>query len=181
MKYQKAKKVIMLACVLFVLFWLAVLLICAAEALVGLVAGARAEDELEEVWILCQEDSYVNIRRSANKKAKPEGRAFCGDSFRTDGKKKNGFLHVYASIEAGEGWIFGGYIVWDRPDRLGGEAWRICSNGRVAARRTVGGTRRKWLRDGEAVKVYWMAEEWSCTSQGFIKTRYLGKEGTEWP
>lgn len=151
---------------------MAVLVLC-----VGICAGAALaeEEELEKVWVLCQPDSFVNIRETPGKRGTAVGYAQCGDMFRTDGRKKNGFLHVYASVETGEGWISTGYIVWNEP-RPVFEIRHIESNGRVNARKTVGGKRRCWLKDGSEIRVYWMGD-WAVTNKGFVKTDYISQEG----
>ena len=136
-------------------------------------AGAEETENREPVWILCQENSYVNIRARPSGRSMQEGMAWCGDRLETDGRQKNGFLHIYAPIEAGEGWVSLGYLVWEEPKPLHGETWEISSRGRVAARRAIDGNRRKWLKYGDRLKVYWMSGEWSCTSQGFVKTEFL--------
>lgn len=128
----------------------------------------------EDVWVMCQPDSFVWIRERPSGKSPEAGYAECGDTFETDGSKKNGFLRIYASVEAGEGWISLGYIVWEKPIKVF-ETRHIDSKGRVNARRTVNGKRRCWLRDGEEIKVYWMAE-WAVTNKGFVKAEYIGAE-----
>lgn len=128
----------------------------------------------EDVWVMCQPDSFVWIRERPSGKSPEAGYAECGDTFETDGSKKNGFLRIYASVEAGEGWISLGYIVWEKPIKVF-ETRHIDSKGRVNARRTVNGKRRCWLRDGEEIKVYWMAE-WAVTNKGFVKAEYIGTE-----
>lgn len=128
----------------------------------------------ENVWVLCQPDSFVYIRERPSGRSQEAGRAECGDVFETEGKKTNGFLHVYAAVEAGEGWISLGYIVWEKPEPVF-ETRHIKSRGRVNARRTIGGKRRCWLKDGDEIKVYWMAE-WAVTNKGFVKAEYIGAE-----
>ena len=81
---------------------------------------------------------------------------------------------MYASVEAGEGWISLWYIVWEKPVRVF-ETRHIDSKGRVNARRTVNGKRRCWLKDGDEITVYWMAE-WAVTNKGFVKAEYIGVE-----
>lgn len=156
------------------------------NVLVGLIAvlllafavfAALAEESgslTEDVWVMCQPDSFVWIRERPSGKSPEAGYAECGDTFETDGSKKNGFLRIYASVEAGEGWISLGYIVWEKPIKVF-ETRHIDSKGRVNARRTVNGKRRCWLRDGEEIKVYWMAE-WAVTNKGFVKAEYIGAE-----
>lgn len=156
------------------------------HVLVGLIAvlllafvvcAALAEESgslTEDVWVMCQPDSFVWIRERPSGKSPEAGYAECGDTFETDGSKKNGFLRIYASVEAGEGWISLGYIVWEKPIKVF-ETRHIDSKGRVNARRTVNGKRRCWLCDGEEIKVYWMAE-WAVTNKGFVKAEYIGAE-----
>jgi hypothetical protein len=121
---------------------------------------------------MCQPDSYVNIRSKPNGKSQIEGYALCGYDLETDGKMKNGFLHVYTSVEAGEGWIANGYVVWDEPTEVN-EWYYICSPWRVAIRRTIGGKMRKWGYNLDSLKVYWISDEWSVTNEGFVKTEFL--------
>lgn len=139
-----------------------------------LIATAAAVADTESVWVMCQPDSYVNIREQADGKSPKAGYAECGDRFETDGKKRNGFLHVYAPVEAGEGWIHLGYIIWEEPEKVY-ETRHIESKGRVNARRTVDGTRRCWLRNGDEITVYWMGE-WAVTNKGFVKAEYIGEK-----
>lgn len=131
-----------------------------------------ATAESSKVWVLCQPDSYVNIRARPSSGSQKEGYAICGDSFETDGKTRSGYTHVFASVEAGEGWISNGFIVWDEPEEVNTEM-TISSKGRVALRRSIGGNRRKWGHNDDKLKVYWVSDEWSVTDQGFIKTEFL--------
>ena len=148
-----------------------------AALLILLAFGGQADEVgplTEDVWVLCQPDSFVYIRQKPSGRSGDIGYAECGDVFETDGRKKNGFLHVYASVETGEGWISLGYIVWEKPVRVFATR-HIDSRGRVNARRTIGGKRRCWLRDGDQIRVYWMAE-WAVTNKGFVKAEYIGDE-----
>lgn len=133
---------------------------------------AQAEKKRSPVWVLCQPDSYVNIRSKPNHRSQIEGYAYCGDRFETDWKTKGGYLHVYASVEAGEGWISKGYIVYEEPEAVN-EAWIVESKGRLAARTTINGKRRKWLKPGTTVTVYYVAE-WAVTNVGFVDAGYIG-------
>ena len=123
------------------------------------------------MMLILTTDSYVNIRENPKKGAAKVGYACCGDDFQTDGKTRNGFLHVFAPIEAGEGWISTGYIVYSHPEEVA-ETWRVDSNGRVAARYSIGGSRYKWLKNGEDIYVYYVAEV-AVTNRGFVDARYL--------
>lgn len=126
----------------------------------------------DTVWVMCQPDSYVNIRSKPNGRSRIEGYALCGFDLETDGKTKDGFIHVYAPIEAGEGWISKGYVVWDEPEEVN-EWYSIRSPYRVAIRRTIGGKVRKWGHDQDSIRVYWASSEWAVTNKGFVKTEFL--------
>lgn len=127
----------------------------------------------KQVWVLCQPDSQVNIRSRASGRSEIVGYAMAGDEFRTDGKTKAGFLHVIAPVEAGEGWISLGYLVWEQPEYVG-EMIPVGGTGRVNARKTVNGKRRCWVQPGEEIMVYWVAE-WAVTDHGFIKAEFIGE------
>ena len=140
---------------------------------------AWAEEQLTEAWVLCQPDSWVNIRSRASSKSESTGTLFSGDRIWIDGKTKDGFAHVdKCTTEAGEGWVHAGYIVFDEPELIC-ERCKISSNGRVAARRTIDGQIRRWMQDGDAVGVIQVAGEWALTDMGFIKTEYILFGGTE--
>ena len=128
--------------------------------------------ETETVWVICQPDSVVNIRSRASSRSEAVGYAMPCDSFETDCEKKSGFLHIYAPIETMEGWVSLGYVVWEEPVRVF-ETREIEASGRVAARRTVDGKRRCWLKPGDTVTVYYMAE-WCVTSAGFVRADFIG-------
>lgn len=139
-----------------------------------LIARANADGIQEEVWVLCSPTGTVNIRE------KPSGEAFggcsCGASMWTDGKQKNGFLHVMElAAEEEEGWISARYIVYDEPWTVDRDMW-IWSEGRVACRKWIGGKIIRWMQDGERVHVFSMSEEWAVTEYGFIRCEYLTEE-----
>ncbi len=135
------------------------------------------DEEYEEagyvkVWVVCQPDSYVNVREFAKKRSEAVAMGELGDWFWSDMKTKNGFIHVYGWFEAGDGWINKGYVVYDEPEPVDG-CYRISSNGRVACRRTIGGNRRCWAYCDDIVMVYWKTDEWAVTNMGFIKTEFI--------
>lgn len=126
----------------------------------------------EEGWIMCQPDSFVNIRESPGKGGRVVGYLELGDAIQTDGHR-NGYTHVTGiSTESGEGWVASGYIVTDAPQVETVDAW-IDADGRVACRRAIGGNRRKWLHAGDALTLYASSAEWSITSEGFVRTQYI--------
>ena len=129
--------------------------------------------EYLDVWILCQPDSFVNIRAKPSTRSSAEGYLMCGDKVQFTGKTENGFLHCICSNELGEGWVYCGYVVLDEPIEVN-EKRLIEANGRVACRRTITGNRRCWVVNGSEVNVYWESDEWSVTDKGFIMTEFIG-------
>ena len=135
---------------------------------------AKGEEEYIEAWILCQPDSFVNARENHSGKSEIVGRLECGDKVYTDGVVKKGFVHcVYTGFETGDAWVAKGYIVYEEPYYPLVKNTQIISNGRVAARKTIDGERRCWVKDGTKIKVYMMTDTWAVTNKGFIKTEYI--------
>jgi len=140
-------------------------------------AGFAEGAEWQEAFIICKPGDYVNIRPHPNKKCEELGRLDAGDRIMLDGKKKNGYLHcVDLTMEQSEGWVFAGYVVNTRPERMDREA-TVVSIGRLAARRYVDGKRTKWLKPGTVVTVWFRSDEWCVTNYGYIMTEYLELEG----
>lgn len=132
---------------------------------------------LETKYVLCQPNDYINIRAKASRKSKEEGYLMAGDAVEVSNRSRNGYAYSPSlHNELGEGWIFEGYLVNDQPINIGGCYYRINSNGRVAARKCIGGKRRCWLYNGDRVKVWYMTDEWCVTSKGFIMTKYLEED-----
>lgn len=126
----------------------------------------------EEGWIMCQPDSFVNVRESPGKGGRVVGYLELGDAVQT-GSNRNGYAHVTGiSNESGEGWVDSGYIVTDAP-QVETVAAKVDADGRVACRRAIGGNRRKWLHAGDALTLYASSAEWSITSEGFVQTQYI--------
>ena len=151
-----------------------VVLLIVAVLFSGWYFMSHAKGEDIDCWVLCQPDSWVNARMNPTKKSIKLGYLECGDHLYTDGKIKNGFLHVWGfSFELGEGWVHKGYVVYSQPYIPVFKKTTVKSNGRVAARRTVNGDRRCWLKDGNEITVYMASEEWSVTNKGFVKTKFI--------
>ena len=150
-----------LTVLILILVWLAMLL----------VSPSKAEDT---IWVVCRPGSSVNIRSRASGRSEIVGYADPGDCFETDGITSRGFIHVYASIEAMEGWISLGYVVYDEPVRVD-EMRTIEANGKVKVREKVGGKRIGWLHPGDRVMVYYIAE-WCVTSAGYVRFEFIGGE-----
>ncbi len=139
----------------------------------GLFMAARAEEQLIQAWVLCQPDSWINIRGSASNHGTYEGMLTSGDSIWTDGLSQNGYIHCdNMTTEAGCGWVYEGYVVYSEPIQINGYC-SVKSNGRVACRRTIEGTRRKWLKNGDRLYVYSISDQWALTDAGFIRNDFL--------
>lgn len=133
---------------------------------------AGAEDSTK--YILCNPKvtNHVAIRRSPRKGAEETGRLDCGDSILTDGKTRNGYLHILGMTEYGEGWVHQGYVVDDKPIIEKCNA-TIAATGRVRSWKRIGTGKNGWLDIGTDVKVFARSEEWACTSRGYIRTKFL--------
>lgn len=125
----------------------------------------------ETVYVLCQPDSFVYVREFPKKGAPEVGRVELGWQLETDGIRKNGYIRVFGF--EGEAWINAGFVT-EYPVAIYTGKTQIHSKGRVACRRAINGTRRKWLKNETEVTIYAFAEDWSITDKGFIQTKYLG-------
>ena len=111
------------------------------------------------------------VREFPKKGAGVAGFAELGDALETDGIRKNGYLLVYGF--EGDAWISLGFVT-ECPVTVFKGKTQIHSKGRVACRRSINGTRRKWLKDGSEVVIYALSDDWAITNQGFIQTQFLG-------
>ena len=146
--------------------WLMVLVLC------SLLSVCVAENET--YWVMCNPDSYVNIRETPRKTGREGGYLLYGDSVEVDGRRYNGYWHIVnCPTEMGEGWVKGLYLVDEMPGEPDKVSCVVVSNGRVAARNGVNGERRKWLKPGMEITVYGMTSEWAVTNQGYVMSRYL--------
>ena len=146
----------------------------AVMALIFLAMCWMAGAEESVKYILCDPkvENHVAIRRSPRKGAEEIGRLDCGDYILTDGKSRNGYLHIIGMTEYGEGWVHKGYIVDDEPiiETCGAA---VAAPGRVKARRYIGGKRIAWLDVCAEVRVYARSDEWAVTNRGYVMTKYL--------
>lgn len=147
--------------------YMAVLCVLAVIAVILLLAVPA---DAETRWAMC--DDYVNVRSFPGKKGSAVGYLDAGDAFDTDGKTRDGFIHVNGIGEAGDGWVFMGYTVTEEPVRVNARYVCVAKN-RVACRRWIGGPRRAWLNNGANVTVYWRTSEWSATNRGYIRSEWL--------
>lgn len=149
-----------------------IILLLIVVGLLYTMVNSRGE-EAPMAWVLCQPDSYVNIRTKPRKNASTCGQLYSGDYIFLDGISRNGFLHcINMSTEEGEGWVYKGFIVYSEPYEDGHE-YLIDSDGRVACRRSVDGTRRLWLSNEDVLTVYMASDDWCLTDKGFVKTEFI--------
>ena len=153
--------------------------IIAALAFLAILAGAffvgRAlAEDVQTVYVMMKTGDYVNVRTGPGKRYQKLGYLETGDDIQTDGKTRNGWLHIVnLNMEAEEGWIYAGYTVDEKPEQLTGESFRIDAPGRVACRKWVNGPRRAWAKKGSTVTVYAIGGEWALTNRGYIRAEYL--------
>ena len=139
------------------------------------IGEAMAEDRYDTMYVMCSD--FVYARATPNKKQEPIGRLDPGDEVVTDGRKKNGYYHcVDLNFEQADGWVYGGYLVYDRPEKLG-QAATIVSHGRLAARKYVNGRRTRWLKSGAKLKVWYWSDDWALTDCGYVQSKYLELDG----
>ena len=137
---------------------------------------AEPEEDWTGAYVICQPGDYVNIRPHPNKKGDVVGRFEAGERLYLDGKKSGSYLHcVGLRLEVDDGWIHKGYVVLDEPEEVDADA-RINSKGRVAARRSVGGDRRMWLKRNERIHVFYWTDEWCLTNRGYVQSQYVELE-----
>jgi len=137
-----------------------------------------AEDQPVQAFVICQPGDYVNARISPSRKSEVVGYLECTDDVWLDGKTNNGFAHcVDATFEVEECWVYTGYIVFDEPEWMDGQTAIVVSNGRLAARKNCTGAVRKWLQNGDEIRVFWWSDEWCVTNYGFVKTQYIDLAG----
>ena len=129
-----------------------------------------AEDD--GYFILCKPKGTVNVRERPNTDAPVVGWVEFGRYVRTDGKEKNGFVHVVdLAAEVTEGWVYAGYLVYDQPrdEQYRAEVW----GGRVIARECVGGKQLRVLKEGRQVTVYARSNAWAVTNLGYVMCDWL--------
>lgn len=147
------------------------------------IAIARGEEEACETWyVLCTPTGEVNIRSNPSTDADTEGWITCGESVQVTGKRNRWACCINLQRESTTGWVHAGYLV-DGEITLYTEpvTMVVSSNGRVAARRSVEGERRKWLRPLDQVVVYATGGGWACTDAGYIQSKYIKgvQDGTQ--
>lgn len=137
------------------------------------IIKAIGEEEYTDAYIFCQPGSAVSVRENPRKTSFAGGELTIGDVVHLDGKKRNGYYHcVNMANETGDGWVSCKYIVFDEPVYINREA-TVISKGRLAARNTINGKVKRWLKPQSTLTVYYMTEEWCVTDKGYVKTKYM--------
>ena len=153
-----------------------ILLVLAVISAYNFLLSTVHAEECETAYAICVMDDVVNIRATPKNRGEWIGYLNPGDEVHMDGKKQNGYAHcVDMNTESGDGWVFAGYLVNDRPELVDCEAV-IISNGRLAARKYVNGKRTKWLKPNAELHVYYMSGEWCSTNCGYVQTMFLRLE-----
>ena len=133
-------------------------------------------DDTATAWALCKPGAQVNVRRSASKKSEIVGYLEVTDEFRTDGKTRNGFLHVISMGEYGDGWVYLGFVSTEKPEPVF-ENYCVIARNRVACRRWCDGPqvagKLGWIYNGSDVTVFYVGDGWAVTSRGYIKAEFL--------
>ena len=152
----------------------AAVLIAVILMIIGAIIGSYCSGEpLATCWIMCKPGSYVTIREKPDKDSAEHGRLDCGDSFRTDGETKDGWI---SCCEGEGGWVYQGYVVTEKPEKCG-ERYVCVAKRQVACRRWMGGPqlegRAAWMKHGEFCEVFLIADGWAVTSRGYIRAEWL--------
>jgi len=131
----------------------------------------RAEREPEARWVFCND--ALLVREGPKKTFTATGELEPGTQVWTDGKVCNGYCHlVNLANESGDGWVRNIYLTDEEPEKVSAEA-TVISKGRLAARRTVNGERKAWLKPLSTITVYWITSEWAVTNKGYVMSKYL--------
>lgn len=154
---------------ILVLFEFILILLFVIGALSIMMETGLAED----CWVMCDPESYVCIREKPKKTSEGFGGSILGTKLETDGKEKNGYIHVInVPAEETEGWISAQHIVYDEPVQMNQKAI-VVSNGRLAARKGIGGKVKTWLKPMTEVTITIYSSEWCLTNFGYVMTDYL--------
>lgn len=141
-----------------------------------IAANANTNDDELTVWVVCQPNSYINVRQAPSKSAPVCGYLDSCDKIIISTKAKNGFFRIlYPAFEC-EGYVYCGFVSTSEPMPMDGQTYTVVSNARVAARRWMDGPRVSvggWLINGTEVQVFYMTDEWAVTNRGFVKAEFL--------
>ena len=143
------------------------------SAVAVMVVSAYGYAFADEMYIMCDCESFVNARNTPGKGGEIVGRYECGDVVQTDGRAKNGFIHVIdCSFEQSEAWVKAWYLSEYQPHRV--SMTTVVKRDRTIARNGIGGNAMRRLKAGTAVKILVYTPEWCLTDRGYIRTEFLG-------
>lgn len=138
-------------------------------------AVAEYDPDYGKIWPVycaCQPDSEINVRAFPKHGAAVVGRAWPGDQFFTDGKKRGVWIHVIdVACEGGEGWIHKGYLS-DSPVQVINAEF-VTTRNKTIARKFIGGKIRTKLKKGTPVMVYFISGDVAVTDYGYMIMDYL--------
>lgn len=144
-------------------------------AYVTTVKDGAAEEQLAKCWILCKPGTQVNVRRKPTTDSQSETQLDAGEEILTDGTDQDGWIRVYGVGEDGGGWVYSGFIALEKPVAVG-ERYVCVAKRQAACRRWIGGPQidgNRWIRNGENVDVFLIADGWAVTSRGYIQAEWL--------
>ena len=157
-------------------FAIVLLIALVAGAVIGVVGFCKGE-ELITCYALCKPGSQVNVRMTPSIKGKCIGYLDSGDNFQTDGESENGWIRCYGIGET-SGWVYVGFVSTEPPEKIG-ERYVCVSNAKVICRRWQGGPqvtvngKKQYLKNGQNVQVFCIADGWAVTNRGFVRAEYL--------
>lgn len=155
------------------LFALFALVLIASVCVINAYNFAFAETD--EYYVICKPKSEINARKRATVQSPVVATLYFGQKVESDGKEKNDFIHVVnLPAESTSGWVYKGLLSEYEPIESTGYA-QIFGAEKVAARKY--GCResqvKKWLADGQTVKIYAISERWCVTEHGYVMTEFL--------
>ena len=134
--------------------------------------------ETTTFYALCRPGDYVHARKLPSRNSTSLGRFETGDEIQTDGKTKDGFVHVVnAPFEEKECWVHCGYIVFDRPEKMFGRTATVVCNGNLLVRQCVDGKVVKKLKNGTELQIFYWSGEWAVTNRGYVRTEFIELDG----
>ena len=130
------------------------------------------------VYALCRPGDYVHARKLPSRNSTSLGRFETGDEIQTDGKTKDGFVHVVnAPFEEKDCWVYCGYIVFDRPEKMFGRTATVVCNGNLLVRQCIDGKVVKKLKNGTELQIFYWSGEWVVTNRGYVRTEFIELDG----
>lgn len=128
----------------------------------------------DPAYVICSPESFVWMRTQPKFRAQEAGYLYAGDMVETDGRRSGNWVHVLCDTnESGDGWVYSGYLVGDKPEIYQSGMDATTTKGKVRVRQYAGGKITKTLKKGTKLTAYVVSSEWTLTDAGFIKTELL--------